>query len=123
LLECLSDGDPDVRGMAITGLSQIGGPDIVGALQRTMQDGARNNANTRIAVAETLGFLKRPEGLPTVIALSSDRDPAVRQAAAIALGQIGGPRAIKALQPLLADPAPNVRNIARRVLGFASGGR
>ena len=69
------------------------------------------------AVAETLGRLKDPWAVESLLTLLKEEGWQVRRAAAAALGEIGDPRAVAALIEALKDPDSGVRQNAAYALG------
>src|SRR2546427_370686 len=72
----------------------------------------------RATAADTLGLLHAGSSVPKISQLlSKDKDPSVRQGAAIALAYIGDPAAADALIGAISDDAAGVRFAAVRSIG------
>ena len=112
LLLALGDRRPELRRIAIWGLSEMRpapGPDAVAAVARHLDD---PDAAVRTGAARALGDFGT-FGLASEIArLLGDRDPGVRAGAAHALGDLRSPDTRPALERALRDPDPAVRSKA-----------
>lgn len=75
-------------------------------------------AATRAMAIRALGRAEVPEVLPLVNRWATDREPAIRQAAAILLADFPGPESQEKLTTLAADPQVAVRIGAAQGIGF-----
>jgi len=87
LLRCITDKDPDVRGMAWLGLSQKPPDLVVPQIIELLKDG---NTEVRMSAVWTLGTFGRDAkaAVATLLKLTNDGDPEIREAASIALRRI-----------------------------------
>lgn len=135
LIDAAEDGDGAVVSAAVDSLDQLG-PDAVEALiagrsavdlAGEVTDERRSTAFTealsadvpelRMAAANALGALGRPETVPDLVERFDDPDPRVRGRAARACGAIDDARAVEGLSALLGDPKASVRREAAEALG------
>jgi HEAT repeat protein len=98
---------------AVRTLARIG-PGTLDALLEMLSP--QNNVTTRLAVVETLGFMRDPNALPQLAAVLKDPSPAVRLSAARALGQYACKASADALLTALKDVDVNVRITAAQSL-------
>ncbi|MBW8771559.1 MAG: HEAT repeat domain-containing protein [Gemmatimonadetes bacterium] len=82
---------------------------VVFALVGRLKD---EDADVRVAAAESLGKLEDSRAVPGLVAALSDREAKVRAAAAASLAKFTDPRALNGLAALLADPETDVRKQA-----------
>ncbi|MEP6732908.1 MAG: HEAT repeat domain-containing protein [bacterium] len=82
---------------------------VVIALIARLKD---ENADVRVAAANSLGKLEDARAVPGLIGALKDTEPKVRSAAAEALGQFKDPRAITALAAALSDASAEVKQNA-----------
>ncbi len=82
---------------------------VVNALIGRLKD---DDADVRVAAAQSLGKLEDPRAVPGLIGALRDPEAKVRAAAAESLGQFDDPRAITGLTALLADTNVEVRKHA-----------
>jgi HEAT repeat protein len=93
-------------------------PNLVALLRDTSQ-----NVEARWNAARTIGKIG-PEAnsvVETLIEMTRDKEPTIREHSAEAIGDIGsvvGPEAIQALIKSMSDPIPRVRRDAVRSLGY-----
>ena len=109
LLAALRDRDPDVRRLAVWGLSEMRPAvgDAAGAdVARLLGDPA---PQVRAQAARALGDFGMADAAGPVAALLRDPDPVVRLEAAHALGDLQSPAAAAALESARDDPDPAVR--------------
>ena len=121
LLATLRD-DPvwEVQEAASAALVNIRLPDeTVGPLTEALgAKGFTGGSLYRLYAVETLGELRDPRAVqPLIAAVLRDRDPRVREAAALALGKIKDPRAVDALMAALQEDFPGCRIRAANSLG------
>jgi len=103
------DDDGPVAEMAAWALGERGDPSAVPALS-AMATGHADPLCREAAVA-ALGAIGHPDGLPAILAASSDR-PAVRRRAVIALAPFEGPEVDAALERARSDRDWQVRQAA-----------
>jgi HEAT repeat protein len=89
LVRLLHDDVDDVQAEAAAALGEVGWGDTraVAALCALLADGA--TSAVRVAAATALGRLKAEAAVPVLVSLLSDRDQALREAAAAAVAAIG----------------------------------
>ncbi|TMQ92955.1 hypothetical protein ETD83_26280 [Actinomadura soli] len=104
----LDDGEAHVRVQAVSGLVAL---HAVGRVVEAADDPARE---VRVAVAEGLARIARPEGLTALAHLLTDHDPVVRMAALDAAAQLGVPEdlELRVVRALLDDTSRQVRRTA-----------
>lgn len=144
LLALLDDPHDEVRAAAVDALGRLGRPDAVPALIARLSSESRHqrarvvealrrfgeevirpllshvaaHPADRPMAAELLGLIGGTAALATVLAWTSDEDPALRAAALKALGTIGlDDRAFYFALRGLGDADPEVRAMAARALG------
>lgn len=123
-----NDNRNSVRGAAAVALGQIGDESAVSALAQILNlpgkvttDNKRKKGENEFvlrAAARSLGQIRSPAGVPSLIAaLSDESKPAdVRREAAIALGSIGDSRAVAALEGVLTARDPYLSRAAFEAL-------
>ena len=84
---------------------------------RLLEEVRSDNWLVRYEVAQLLGRLRDPQGVPVLMESLDDRSVAVAQAAAWSLGQIGDSRAVSALLSFTRDPSKGVRQQVLRTIG------
>lgn len=116
LVPSLDDTDPLVVEAAAWALGEreIADPAVVQALSRIAT--THDDELCREAAVAALGALGHPDGLPAVLAATSDR-PAVRRRAVLALAPFEGPEVDAALQRAGEDRDWQVRQAAEDLLG------
>ena len=77
---------------------------------------ASGNPTLRAAAARVAGLSRGAVPVSSLVALTDDPAPRVREQAAVALGRLGGPEAAKALDHALADNDPAVQERAAEAL-------
>jgi HEAT repeat protein len=114
LVPMLDDPDPLVAEQAAWALGERP-PErsVVAALTATA--GRHDDPLVREAAVAALGALGDPDGLPAVLAATSDR-PAVRRRAVLALAAFDGPEVEAALRRALGDRDRQVRQAAEDLL-------
>ena len=114
LRDLLADPDPAVAESAAwaSGERQPAEPAIVGALTRVATD--HDDPLCREAAVAALGAIGDPEGLPAILAATTDR-PAIRRRAVLALAPFDGPEVDEALARALADRDWQVRQAAEDI--------
>ena len=118
LLELLGGPEPShrVRSTAYTALGRLADPRALPALDRCLQDEAREEIRGDCVAA--LGGLGGPASLGLVIeAFQSDAHPLVRSRAVDALGRFGKPEAVALLSDLLVGESSSYRLRAIAALG------
>lgn len=118
LRDLLSYSDPEIRGMAVTGLSKIGHRESLQDVARLMQDedmevrrraaGFMGEVASKVACNETLGWLA---------GALQDKESAVRCEALKSLGKIKAEEACGLAMQALQDPEWQVRYTAVTTLG------
>lgn len=122
LLERLADDDIAVRGAALDALRRYfahSQPDGRAADPLLAVVGDVTEPE-REPVVRLLGEVGAARALPTLRALLTHRDAALRLAAVRAIGAIGDPEGAPALLPLLDDPDARLRYEAARALGASA---
>ena len=116
LLAALRDEVGEVRLAALRALESRAEPTLAQRLPKLLVD--PYEPVRREAVIQ-LGVLRgaRPEGARELLELAADRDPGVRQGAAVALSRLGTPQALAMLEDLLDDPDHLVQREALLQLG------
>jgi HEAT repeat protein len=76
-----------------------------------------SDEDLRKEVAQHIGKVADPRGLPLLEKLASDPRPVVRWTAAEALGRIPSAEGTAVLERLLDDPEEHVRRVSRESLG------
>lgn len=115
LVPLLDDPEPLVAEQAAWALGERPpGPAAVAALAATAA--RHEDPLVREAAVAALGALGDPEGLPAVLAATTDR-PAVRRRAVLALAAFDGPEVDAALRRALTDRDRQVRQAAEDLLG------
>jgi HEAT repeat protein len=111
VLPLLDDADSTVAEMAAWTLGEQGRDDgaALGAL--IAMAGGHDDALCREAAVAALGAIGHPDGLPAILAATTDK-PAVRRRAVLALAPFDGPEVDAALQRALADRDWQVRQAA-----------
>jgi HEAT repeat protein len=111
VLPLLDDADSTVAEMAAWTLGEQGRNDgaALGAL--IAMAGGHDDALCREAAVAALGAIGHPDGLPAILAATTDK-PAVRRRAVLALAPFDGPEVDAALQRALADRDWQVRQAA-----------
>lgn len=110
----LQDGEPHLRVQAVVGLVAL---HAAAEVADAADDPARE---VRVAVAEGLGRLARPSGLPALEHLLADHDPVVRMAALDAAAALGVPEPLAGrVVTALTHPSWQVRRRAALALGAA----
>lgn len=116
-----SDPDSDVRFLAVETLIALGEEKAVPVILATLKNDERNRATILQSLSlfstATLSSIAQ-EILPYV----QNREPSVREAAAIAIGFVPGKKSLDSLLLALKDAAPAVRARAAHALGRRSGG-
>ncbi len=120
LIRFLGDKYPDMRGMAITALGTVIGPQDLPHLLPFLT--TLPTADDRINLVSILGAAGGAAVAP-LAELAQDESPEVRTAAAKALGSTGDPGAIDPLLSLLKDPYGDVRFAALNAIGAIDGPR
>jgi HEAT repeat protein len=119
----LADPDSRVRMAALGALARIGGPDVMAAWRRAVQDpDARVRARACDLSPGVLETGPGPDGAELLVGALADPDPGVVEAAAWALGELGPPAvsagAVAALAGLSRSHGdPLVREAAVAALG------
>ena len=104
---------------AVRTLARIG-PESLDPLLEMLSP--QNNAATRLAAVEALGFMRDPNALPHLAAVLKDPSPGIRLSAARALGQFACRASADALLTALKDVDVNVRiAAAQSLLQFEAG--
>jgi HEAT repeat protein len=115
LLPLLDDPDADVVEQAAWACGERLPADS-GTVARLVQlVGEHGDALVREAAVAALGAIGEPEGLPAILAATTDK-PAVRRRAVLALAPFEGPEVDAALQRALADRDWQVRQAAEDIL-------
>jgi hypothetical protein len=117
IVRALDDGDVLVVDAACYGLGELAGAvglDTVRALTRTAT--AHTDPLAREAAVAALGAIGHPEGLPAILAATSDK-PAIRRRAVLALAPFEGPEVDEALARAAQDRDWQVRQAAEDVGG------
>ena len=115
LVPLLRDPDPFLAEQAAWALGErTPDPEAVAALAATTGD--HEDPLVREAAVAALGALGHPDGLPAVLAATTDK-PAVRRRAVLALAAFDGPEVDAALRRALGDRDRQVRQAAEDLLG------
>jgi HEAT repeat protein len=117
LVPLLADPDPFVAEQAAWALGERPSDPAAVAALAAAADG-HDDPLVREAAVAALGALGDDEGLPAVLAATTDR-PAVRRRAVLALAAFDGPDVDAALQRALGDRDRQVRQAAEDLLGDA----
>lgn len=116
-IECwialLEDEDYNVQTKAINALVKIGKRAVK---PLTAKLDTQNNS-LKLAVIETLGRIKDPIVLNSLIELLKDKDSSIRSKSAEALGEIGDKRAVEPLMSIIKDEDSWVRMAVAEALG------
>lgn len=110
IMSALNDTNPDVRASAAGALSELKDSRATPALINMLQKSS--SKDDRYYAVTTLGSIKSPDSVNSLIEALSDPVGEVRAGAANALGEIGDPRAIPYLNNSLTDSDQWVRNEA-----------
>jgi hypothetical protein len=84
----LSDGDPDVRALAVWAIGEARAPGALAALSPLAAD---PDPRVRVAVVKALCLLPEPGALDSVVALASDPEPPTRRASVRCLASAPSP--------------------------------
>src|SRR6185369_4856776 len=117
--DALGDPADRVRQGAAFAAGQLGAARTIDALARAVVD-EKEQERVRVAAADALAKIGKPEGVPPLVKASGSEVPGVRRAAITALGKLGGPEALDAVAARLDDPDPYVREEAARTIGDVS---
>ena len=109
----LVDPDPSVVEAAAWASGEREDPAAVPALSAVAR--SHDDPLCREAAVAALGAIGAADGLPTILAATSDK-PAVRRRAVLALAPFDGPEVDAALQRALTDPDRQVRQAAEDLL-------
>lgn len=111
LVDALSDARPEVRRIALWGLSEMrpAPPAAAEPVEHLLGD---TSPQVRAQAARALGDLAAVAAAPAIARLLTDPDAAVRIDAAHALGDLQDPASRPALEASLRDPDPSVRTKA-----------
>ncbi len=111
--------DSPYRERALTTIYQIGKP----AVPYLISGLEKNNIPIQMGIADALGRIQDPKGIPTLTKLSTNRDPTVRAMAIKGLGEIRATEVIPLLRKALKDPDPVVQsNAVTGIKNFGSKG-
>jgi tetratricopeptide (TPR) repeat protein/HEAT repeat protein len=116
----LKDPDPKVRGLALSVLAKVDGPDVAAAIAAGLGDPAPQVRAAAAAAAVTLTRVRGRTPAPVAAALSkalASKAWQDRRAAADALGALGAAADVAGLRKALADEKGFVREAAARSLG------
>ncbi|SNT01780.1 HEAT repeat [Actinoplanes regularis] len=115
LLAAAADSDPRIRAMAYGAL-----PTADDRAFQALLAGLRDiDPDVRVTAVSQLGYTRRYDAVPHLIALADDLTDRVRRWVVFALGRIGSPDAAPVLLRLRADPL--VREDATAALGAVGG--
>ncbi len=116
LVTGLGDGEARVAESACFALGEIGpgASPAVAALEAVVRD--HRDPLCREAAVAALGAIGAPNGLPAILAATSDK-PAVRRRAVLALAPFSGPDVDAALERALTDRDWQVRQAAEDLTG------
>jgi len=110
----LGDEDPVLRRLAVTALSREQARAHIDTVTRMAAD---EDVAVRTAAAEKLGVCGE-QPLETLVSLTSDDEPTVREAVATAFGEIGSPVAVdRLIDAAMNDADRHVREAAVAALG------
>ena len=98
---------------AVSGLGYSGRPEAAEAIAPLATD---HDSRVRLFVAESLGRLANPAGLPVAMELAEDNDAAVRSAALKAFGTMGTAEAVEALVGRAGAGSPETRGAVAEAL-------
>jgi len=114
LQELLSYSDPEIRGLAVTGLAKIGHRDCLNEVARLLQD---EDAEVRRRSAAYMAEFACDEALKSLERALQDSEPMVQIEALKALGRIKGEKACDVALRALQDEDSQVRYTAVTALG------
>lgn len=115
LVPVLSDPDPDVVEQAAWACGERVPPEPGAVAALSALAGGHDDALVREAAVAALGALGDPDGLPAILAATTDK-PAVRRRAILALAPFEGPEVDDALRRALDDRDWQVRQAAEDLL-------
>ena len=115
VVDCLKDGDPEVRALACEALARTGATDAVGALFSLLAD---SNARVLYAAMAAIQSLGSRETEKLAIAAAHSNDPRVRGAALRIITYFGFATAMDEILGALSDADERVRDITIQGLPF-----
>ena len=116
LVTCFKDKDNEVREIAQEALGMIRDKKGVEWLVRRARLGGDSDLKARLALA--FSEMRHPSIMPTLIAMSRNRDPLIRRNAIISLGKQRDPKAVEPLvEALEMEGEESVRQVLFEALG------